>query len=247
MSKIFSNDALSPTFPEPKSLLSNAFSPSQTVYERDRRLKLEGKKRVTCILVVSSLLAICSFTTISLLIFNSYWAYLNFRDDYLDQIESFCYVFDQLVNVQTISTSVGAGLIVYYILLFKRRVFLRDRFKYRNVGIPMVISSWNKTDRLFTSFVYGLIALNVFEVALFFSHNKKLFCFWVISLSKQKKVLYNILEGNSNVKRYVKPVFTDPTGLISLLFKILEVLLIGLSMTFFVPLKNLNSTPIRPS
>ena len=44
----------------------------------------------------------------------------------------------------------------------------------------MVVSCWNKNERIFSSFIYGLIALNVFEI------------------------LSNSLNGQSNMKKFVK-------------------------------------------
>jgi hypothetical protein len=67
----------------------------------------------------------------------------------------------------------------------------------------MIVSCWNKENRLFSSFIYGLIALNIFEM------------------------LFNSLLGKSNSSKLYS--FEDPSGLLSLLIKIIEIILIGLS------------------
>ena len=67
----------------------------------------------------------------------------------------------------------------------------------------MIVSCWNKENRLFSSFIYGLIALNVFEI------------------------LINTLQGKSNDPKIYN--FKDPSGLLSLFIKIVEITLIGFS------------------
>jgi hypothetical protein len=178
------------------------------IYENNTRKTLEGNKRQSFVLLASTLLAIGTFVSITFMQFDNYIAYQSDRYEYINSTLSFCHVFDIVVNVQVISTSIAIALIIFYVILFKRRVFLRYRFKYRNVGLPMIVSCWNKNERLFSSFIYGLIALNVFEI------------------------LYNSISGQSNMKKFVQ--FKDPTGLLSLLFKIIEIIFIGLSKILFV-------------
>lgn len=182
-------------------------STCEPIYEINRRRTLEGSKRQNFVLLASTLLAIGTFISITFMQFDNYIAYQSDRYEYINSTISFCYVFDIVVNVQVISTSIAIGLILFYVVLFKRRVFLRYRFKYRNIGLPMVVSCWNKNERLFSSFIYGLIALNVFEI------------------------LSNSIGGESNMKKFVH--FKDPTGLLSLLFKIIEIIFIGLSNIYF--------------
>ena len=71
----------------------------------------------------------------------------------------------------------------------------------------MITSCWKKTDRFYTSLTYGLIAFNVFTIAKNTINSKSL----------SKKIL----------------PFTDPTGLLPLIFKIIEVLIVGISKFYF--------------
>ena len=60
-------------------------------------------------------------------------------------------------NINIVSTCSVIPLIILYILIFKRRVFLSKTFKYRNIGLPMIVSCWNKSDRLYTGLTYGIL------------------------------------------------------------------------------------------
>ena len=72
----------------------------------------------------------------------------------------------------------------------------------------MIVSCWSKKNRLYSSLIYGLIALNVFET------------------------LKNILKNDSKESSLFD--FDDPTGLIDLLRGGLEILLTGLSKLKFL-------------
>jgi hypothetical protein len=63
-----------------------------------------------------------------------------------------------------VSTPLAAFLLIIFIIIYKRRVFLKNKFKYRNIGLPMTVSLWNKTDRLYSGLVFGLLAFTVFGV-----------------------------------------------------------------------------------
>lgn len=173
---------------------------SETIYEQARRLDLEGTNRSKLVLLLSTILAISAILTIGLFQYDEFFAYINDRFDYIDDTKAFCNQLD-LANIDIVSTPIATFLIIMYILLYKRRVYLRRKFKYRNIGIPMVVSCWNKSNRLFSSFCYGLIAFNVFNI------------------------VRNSLISNNNTTKYFH--FKDPTGLFPLLMKVIEVFFIG--------------------
>jgi hypothetical protein len=131
--------------------------------------------------------------------------YLQMFDKKLSGGRGLCFENENYINV--FSTPIAGCLIIFYSLLFRRRVFLRNKFKFSNIGLPMVVSCWNKENRLFSSFIYCLMALNVFEI------------------------LKNTIEDNSNDSKIYK--FEDPSGLLSLLVKIIEIIIIGLSEFIF--------------
>lgn len=141
------------------------------------------------------------FTSIITIVCISLIVYLQIYYKDLSGGRGLCFENENYINV--FSIPIAGCLIIFYSLLFKRRVFLRNKFKFSNIGLPMVISCWNKENRLFSSFIYGLMALNVFEI---FS---------------------NTIQDNSNDSKIYS--FEDPTGLLSLLIKIVEIILIGLS------------------
>lgn len=74
--------------------------------------------------------------------------------------------------------------------------------KYRNFGLPVISSNWNKNDRFNSSFIYGIIAYQVFTL------------------------VQNNLSGNIEYDELLQ--IKDITGLASLIVQIIEVFLIGL-------------------
>ena len=70
----------------------------------------------------------------------------------------------------------------------------------------MIVSCWNKSDRLFTCLTYGIIAYNV----------------------------YRIIRDSigSSQSLYTLTGVDDPSGLLRLLLKIVEIIIIGLSKIF---------------
>jgi len=154
-------------------------------------------KKSKIVLVVSSILTIISIVCITLLQLDSYY-----ETDYVKKVEFFCGK-NKLLQIDYLSTLISLLLIIFYIILNKRRSLLRDKFKFKYIGIPMIVSCWSKKNRLYSSLVYGLIALNVFET------------------------LKNILTNDSDESQLFD--FDDPTGLIDLFRGGLEILLTGLS------------------
>jgi hypothetical protein len=175
---------------------------SEVIYEAYRRRQLEGKIRSRLVIFLATFMACGAVFCIAILQYDEYLALQNDRLDYINSTEILCNL-TSLANIDIISTPIAAFLILTYILIYKRRVFWRDKFHYRNIGLPMIVSCWNKTNRLYSSFVYGLIAFNVFNIAK------------------------NYLNNNRNSENLVHNV-NDPTGLLSLLVKVCEMILIGI-------------------
>ena len=171
----------------------------EVIYERSRRKKLEGSTRTFLIFLLSIVLSVGAITSISLLQYDEYFAYVNDRNDYIDSSQVYCKKISY-ADIDILSTSIAGALILLYVLLYKRRIFLRNRFRYRNVGIPMMISMWKKDDRFYSAITYGTIAFNVFNIV----RNS-------VSSSSQKII-----------------PFKDPSGILPLLVKISQVFLIGI-------------------
>jgi hypothetical protein len=184
-----------------KIKMRESLKTSHVIYEAYRQRDLEGKHRTRLVLILSCLLSLAVIAAIGLLQYDEYFALIHDRIDYINQSKSFCNA-TQLANIDIISTPIAGALILFYIVLYKRRVFLRTKFKFRNIGLPMQISCWNKRDRLFTAFTYGLIAFNVYNI------------------------VRNSLQNNKNSKRIIP--FKDPSGILNLLVKIMEMFLIGI-------------------
>jgi hypothetical protein len=153
--------------------------------------------------IISLIITVSSIILIIFLQYDNYYSLINgnFTIAGQNQNEGLCFEKDNYINI--ISTPIAIFLVIFYLFIFKRRSFLVNKFKYRNFGLPMIVSAWNKENRLFSSFIYGLIALNVFEI------------------------LNNTLQGKSNSSKLYS--FEDPTGLLTLVIKIIEIILIGLS------------------
>lgn len=155
------------------------------------------------LLLISIFLSIFCIFSIGEYQYNEYNKFVNGKLADLNETVESCNNLNY-ANINIISTSSVIPLLILYILMFKRRVFLSRMFKYRNIGLPMIVSCWNKSDRLFTSLTYGVIAFNVYLVVR-------------DTLNAQVRTLSSLI------------IVDDPTGLLKLIVKIIEVLLIGIS------------------
>ena len=117
-------------------------STSKIIYERDRLGQLQGRIQNRIVYFVSLLLAATSIVIIYLLQYDEYFVYINQTYD-KNQTKRFCDS-SKAYQIDLISTPIAAALILFYILIYKRRVFLRNKFKYKNIGLPMIVSCWNK-------------------------------------------------------------------------------------------------------
>lgn len=179
---------------------SRAFT-SEPIYEAYRREQLEGTIRSRLVFLLSTFLAFSAITAIAFLQYDEFIAFINDRHDYIERTKFFCNQIE-FSNIDLVSTPIATFLVLLYILIYKRRVFLRDKFRYRNIGVPMLVSCWNKTDRMFSAFAYGLIAFNVFGIV------------------KDSLNGTNSLKSISNVQ--------DPSGLLALLYRVFQMFLVGI-------------------
>ena len=170
------------------------------IYESERIKKLEGKKRTMCLIFLSCFLALCAIVSTTLLQYDEYFAYINDRNDYIASSKEFCHKI-LFYNIDLVSTPIAGFLIIIYILLYKRRVLWVNKIKYRNVGMPMMVSLWSKNDRRFSAFTYGLIAFNIYTV------------------------VRNSLRGSASA--HLITSFKDPSGILALLLKVVDMILIG--------------------
>ncbi len=163
----------------------------------------DSKIKPYLLTIIPIIITAASITLIIWLQYDSYNSFINGNfTNVNDKNDGLCFEKDNYINI--ISTPIAIFLILIYLFLFKRRSFLINKFKYKKIGLPMIVSCWNKENRLFSSFIYGLIALNVFEILL------------------------NTLQGKSNSSKIYS--FEDPSGLLSLFIKIIEMMLVGLSI-----------------
>ena len=177
---------------------------SEIIYERYRRQRLQTIPLNIGILVCSILLAICTTFLIIFINYDQVDAVLNLRTDYLESENSSCNKITYGV-IDLISTPVAVAVLVLFIIMYKRRVFLRKKFKYRNIGLPMITTTWNKSNRFYTAVTYGLIAYNIYEI-----------------------VLSVLNAGASQSDVDIKNV-NDKSGIVKLLFRITQVIVIGIS------------------
>ena len=124
------------SIPSIKTEVTDSLSKTyEIIHQKDRRRKLEGKIRSVLIFVMSLILSASVIAVIGILQYDEYFAFINLRFDYIERSQSFC---DGVTigNIDIISTSIAGALIIFYIILYKRRVFLRYKYKYRNIGLP---------------------------------------------------------------------------------------------------------------
>ena len=107
------------------------------------------------------MLAIALTITVALFQYEAYDSYFKARYSYLNAGLNPCNQIDY-DDIDYIMIPFAAILIIIFIFLYKRRSFCVKKFKFRNIGLPMVISLFNKTDRSKTALVYARIAFEVF-------------------------------------------------------------------------------------
>ena len=102
-----------------------------------------GKLNPAIIATVSILLTITTILTIFFLQYTKYTDYIN--KTYGNKTNWLCYT-SQISTIDIISTPISLLLIVFYVVIYKRRVFMREKFAFRNFGIPMICSPWRKVN-----------------------------------------------------------------------------------------------------
>jgi hypothetical protein len=174
----------------------------EVIYERHRRQKLEKKFFKLVVFLISIILSIGTILIISFVNYDMVFAIQNKRTSYIDSVTASC---DSITYgvIDLISTPMAIVLLLMYIVLYKRRVFLVNKFKYKNIGLPMLVTVWSKSFRFNYAMVYGLIAQNIVEI--------------VIST-------LGLTQADDDIK-----AINDPTGLIKLLFTVAQVILVGIS------------------
>ena len=136
---------------------------SHIIQEKYRQRRIEGVFRSKFVFLISMILSVAAIILVGILQYDEYFAYINQRYDYINATRNFCDRID-VSNIDVISTPIAAFLLIIFIIIYKRRVFLRNKFKYRNFGLPMIVSLWDKNSRLYSGLVFGLIAFTVFGV-----------------------------------------------------------------------------------
>jgi hypothetical protein len=190
---------------------------TNVIYERYRRKRLQTIPLNIGIFICSILLAICTTFLIIFINYDQVEAVLNLRTDYLDAENASC---NKIVYgvIDLISTPIAVAVLVLFVIMYKRRVFLRGKFKYRNIGLPMITTTWNKSNRFYTSVTYGLIAYNIYNI-----------------------VLSVLNSGASQSDIDIKNV-NDKSGIVKLLFRICQVIVVGISKKnkrFYTKYKNM--------
>ena len=107
----------------------------EPIYELIRKRELEGLQRRKAILILSIFISFCAIAIIAFLQHDELSAYHAQRMDYINSSHIFCNIVD-IANVDIISTPLAMSIVVFYIFIYKRRVFLRNDYKFRNIGLP---------------------------------------------------------------------------------------------------------------
>lgn len=164
-----------------------------------------GKNEGKIVFFLSLIISVALLIAIGLLQFDEYDSYLKQRNSYLLYTGILCYAVD-IGGFDIITTPLAVIIIIIFIILYKRRSLCIKRCGWKNFGLPMIVSVWNKTDRTYTSFVYGRIAFEVF------------------------RIVEGLIAKRPNAFKITLPEGVhDPTDLFKLLMRILEVIFIGIS------------------
>ena len=106
--------------------------------------------------LISFVLSIVAIYFIGTLQYEEYHSLILNKTSDLNKTQIFCGNISK-ANINLVSTPIAIFLILLYVVIYKRRVFWTQKFKYRNIGLPFIITCWNKSDRMYTSLTYGII------------------------------------------------------------------------------------------
>ena len=122
------------------------------IYENYRRKNLETKLKFKLIYFITVILTLNGVGSITLYQYNAYIDYFIQTKKENTLASSFiCIKEFNSFNIDIISTSFSFILLILYAFMYKRRNFLRNKFKFKHFGIPMIISCWNKVKYLIYS------------------------------------------------------------------------------------------------
>jgi hypothetical protein len=122
-----------------------------------------GQHENKIVLSLSIILSVLILFSIGYIEYNDFNKFIpNSTDPDLDPNSNFCQLIIYKFDVVTIPFAIL--IIIIFIILHKRRSFCFNSFNWKNIGLPMIISSSKKSDRLFSSFIYGMIAFRTFII-----------------------------------------------------------------------------------
>jgi hypothetical protein len=114
------------------------------------------------VLSLSIILSVLILFSIGYIEYNDFNKFIpNSTDPDLDPNSNFC---KQIIEFDVVTIPIAILIIIIFIILHKRRSFCFSSFNWKNIGLPMIISSIKKSDRLFSSFIYGMIAFSVYII-----------------------------------------------------------------------------------
>ena len=121
---------------------------SKTIYENQRCLKLQTKTRKKLIHLVAVILSLNSIIVILLFQFSYYTQFDEKFQFFSNHSLIICNKKLVTLNIDLISTCFSLFLLICYASIYKRRIFLRNKIKCDNFGLPMIISCWKKVKNL---------------------------------------------------------------------------------------------------
>lgn len=127
-----------------------------------RKRNLYGKNEKIIVFFSSLLLSILMLLSIALVQNNEYNQYIKSKNSSSPRENS--NICKTLVHYDVIRTPISSIILLVFIIMHKRRSFLISICDWKNIGLPMIVSVWKKSDRAYTSLVYGTIAYQVFQL-----------------------------------------------------------------------------------
>ena len=121
------------------------------------RKNVYGQHENKIVLSLSIILSILILVSIGSSISNDFKSFIP-SDDINDPNSKFCRLLD---DYNVVTTPFAILIVIIFIILHKRRSFCINNFNWQNIGLPMVTSSWKKSDRFYSSLVYVRIAFKI--------------------------------------------------------------------------------------
>jgi hypothetical protein len=130
--------------------------------EQMKKKYIYKQRERNVMMCLSLILTVSLLIAIGLIQYDTYDSHVKKRTSYLEHGSTLCEYVNSNEN-DFIMTPIAAILLIIFVLLYERRSCCLNKCNWKHIGLPMIISLWNKTERAMTGLVYARIAFDIFR------------------------------------------------------------------------------------